>query len=98
MAERIELPADGRDGAELFEQQRMAQCRLVDHVNVVRGRLVVHAPAAVDKGQLAALDEPPRLRLRRVRLRAPPALEEGNLGIDESALGLPGASRERRSA
>jgi len=42
----------------------------------VRRRLVVHAPAAVGKRQLASLDQPAGERLRAVVKLAPPALKK----------------------
>eukprot|EP00964_Phaeocystis_antarctica_P118442 scaffold82230_cov73-Phaeocystis_antarctica.AAC.2 len=74
----------------------MAQRRLVDHVDVVRRRLIVHAPAAVDKLQLPRPHEPPRERLDLRCLLRPPTLEEGLFRVDELALGVLGQRADHR--
>ncbi len=95
VAERVELPLHRRDAAvaKLLLQQAVAERRLVDHRDVVRRRLVVHAPAAVDKVELAARNERLRRRLARRRELAPPPLEEGLLDVRELARRV---LRERR--
>ena len=85
MTEWVDLPADDRDDVELIFEVGVAERLLVHHVDVVRHRLVVHAPAAVDERKLLGVDELAHLRLGGVGLHAPPALEEGDLGVDELA-------------
>ena len=58
---------------------------MIDDVGVVGGRLVVHAPAAVDKLETAAghqsFDDLPRFP----RLLLPPLGEKGHFDVDEPA-------------
>ena len=92
----VELPADGRDRIELVAQQRVTERGLVDHVDVVRRGLVVHAPPTVDEGQPLLAHELSRQRLGLVRLRTPPPLEEGDLGVDKRALWILGERLDDR--
>ena len=54
---------------------------LIDHVDVVRSRLVVHAPAAVGELELAVGHQLLHLVLLLGRLLLPPAAEESRLDL-----------------
>jgi len=57
VAKGIYLPANRRHIVKLLLEEAMAEGRVFDHAHIVRARLVVHRPAAIDKLQLPALDE-----------------------------------------
>ena len=86
MAERVDLPADSRPRAvaELVLKKSQSERHLVDHVGVVGGRLVVHAPAAVDEFEAALGDELADEGFGGVGLFVPPAPKEGHFDVDES--------------
>ena len=88
VAEWIDLPAHlGRD-AELLLQVRVAAGGLIDHVDVVRGRLVVHAPAAVGELELAVFNQLLHPVLLLGRLLFPPATEESRLDLHVGTVGV----------
>ena len=82
------MPADARGGIQVLRKPSVAQSRLVDHVPEAGGRLVVHAPPAVDEYQAALRDELLHGAAARRALRAPPPREEGNLGVGEALGGV----------
>lgn len=49
---RINLPADPWDLAELLLDESVPQRGLINHVNVVHGRLVVHAHAPISSASM----------------------------------------------
>ena len=59
MAKRVQLPPNGHQtiGPKSFLEKTVPERRLVNHVDVMRGRFVVHAPTTVDKIQLARSDQ-----------------------------------------
>ena len=75
----------------------LTEGRLVDHVDEGRGRLVVHAPAAVDELELPRRDQLLRERLRLGVGLGPPALEESLLDVDELAVRVPGQLLDDRA-
>mmetsp|Transcript_40810 Transcript_40810/g.115511 ORF Transcript_40810/g.115511 Transcript_40810/m.115511 type:complete len:219 (+) Transcript_40810:1325-1981(+) len=81
--EGVDLPADPRRHPELLHQELVAQRRLVDHVQVERRGLVVHAPTSVDHFELTGLDQPPGEVAHGGALLVPPPLEEGLLRVRE---------------
>ena len=85
VAERVNLPADARAAKRGVEG--VAGRQLLGHRRQRRRRLVVLHPAAADKLELAARDEPPDLLAAARALLAEPALEEARLRPDEGAVG-----------
>ena len=59
---------------------------LVNHLDIKRRCLVVHAPSAVDELELPTRDEVLHYRLLRLRLRFPPSGEEPDLDVNEAAV------------
>ena len=57
---------------------------MVDDVGVEGGRLVVHAPAAVDEFQTTAGHQIPHDVLHIFRLLLPPLIKEGHFGVYKS--------------
>eukprot|EP01043_Picozoa_sp_COSAG02_P014961 COSAG02_NODE_625_length_19372_cov_14.475355_10_plen_363_part_00 len=88
MTERVDLPGPTRDGvvAKVLLEELVATGGLVYHLDVVRARLVVHAPRAVDELELPILDERPSHVAAGIVLLVPPAREEPGLDVDEVAL------------
>lgn len=58
-----------------------SECHLIDDIDIVSASLVVHAPSAVDKFQLALFDQIFDDILFVLGLLIPPFLEEGHLSI-----------------
>ena len=83
----VDLPRQGRQrvDAKVVQDGALADGRVVEHVNVGRVRLVVHAPAAVEEDELARRHEALHLRLQRRRLALEPDLEESLLDVREAA-------------
>lgn len=96
MAKGIDLPPNLGDGAKLLHQEAVAQGGLVDHRDVVRRGLVVHAPAAVDKLEAVLRDEHANGRLHLLVLLAPPSLEEPLFDVDKAAVRVRHKLRDHR--
>jgi hypothetical protein len=64
----------------------VAQSGLVDHVDVRRRALVVHAPTAINEFELPGLDDASHLCEHPIRLLLDPALKKGLLDKDEFAV------------
>ena len=80
------MPADLL--SELLDDKLMSKCGLIDHINIVYRRLIVHAPAAIDELQSPLRHELPYRLLGLVGLVLPPPREEGLLAIYELAAGV----------
>lgn len=86
MTEGVELPTRLGSHAELVHEELVAEGRLVDHVQVVRGSLVMHAPASIGELKLPARDQLFGQRAGLLVLLPPPTLEEGLLDVRERAI------------
>jgi len=86
VSERVDLPRHARANPEVPHQELVPTRCLIDHLDVVRRRLVVHAPATVDELELAGCDELFHHLLPLRSLLVPPASEERDLDVDELAV------------
>mmetsp|Transcript_26067 Transcript_26067/g.85680 ORF Transcript_26067/g.85680 Transcript_26067/m.85680 type:complete len:311 (-) Transcript_26067:121-1053(-) len=86
MPKRVNLPRYSGADVEGFVEEAVPERGLVHHIHKVSRSLVVHAPSAVDKLQLAARNKLLHGRLPSRRLLAPPPLEKGNLRVREAPI------------
>lgn len=86
VAEVIDVPSSAWDIAKCLEQKLVSQSHLINYIFIIASSFIVHRPASVREGELAAFDQLSYSLLGIVVLLVPPLPEKCHLDIGEGVI------------